>query len=384
MTSNFRLVRMILRKLSIPFALIASLGSISLACSAQHAAKGTSEKGTSETNSLVTQARALVAQGKLAEAEIALNQARDLSPDRLDLLTLLGKVEGRVGDYSQAVLTFRHVAALQPKSPDSHLDLAIALADNKDLSSALDETAAALALAPHSAIAHLTCARILDDLHRPQDSEAEFALVSKLAPENADCLYYWSLLEREQGNLPKETELLQRLVKLRPNDERAWFSLGRSLSEQSRDQEAIPPLRKAIALDPDAGGALYLLAKKVQKQNPAEYRQLMQRFQQTRDKSKDLDAIKTIGNQAYQASQRQDWPESIRLFREALASCDTCSIASALHRDLGLVLCRDGQIDQGKAELQDALALDPDDRDAAQALTILNQPATTSPSSNLH
>jgi len=368
MTSNFRPVRMIHRKLSIPFALIASLGSISLACSAQHAAKGTSEKGTSETNSLVTQARALVAQGKLAEAEIALNQARDLSPDRLDLLTLLGKVEGRVGDYSQAVLTFRHIA----------------LADNKDLSSALDETAAALALAPHSAIAHLTRARILDDLHRPQDSEAEFALVSKLAPENADCLYYWSLLEREQGNLPRETELLQRLVKLRPNDERAWFSLGRSLSEQSRDQEAIPPLRKAIALDPDAGGALYLLAKKVQKQNPAEYRQLMQRFQQTRDKSKDLDAIKTIGNQAYQASQRQDWPESIRLFREALASCDTCSIASALHRDLGLVLCRDGQIDQGKAELQDALALDPDDRDAAQALTILNQPATTSPSSNLH
>jgi len=371
MTNNLRLARMILRNMFVTSALLASLGTMSIQASAQHVAQA-----APETNTLLVQARTLVAQGKLAEAQILLNQAHDLSPERVDVLTLLGKVDGRLGDYPQAVQVFHHVVELQPKNPDAHLDLAIALADNKDLPAALDETTAALALAPHSPIAHLTRARILDDLHRPKDSEAEFTLVSKLAPENADCLYYWSLLEREEGNLPKETELLQRLVKLRSNDERAWFSLGRSLSEQSRDQEAIPALRKAVALDPDAGGALYLLAKKVKQQNPAEYDQLMQRFQQTRDKSKDLDAIKSLGNQAYQASQRQDWPESIRLFREALASCDTCSIASALHRDLGLVLCRDGQIDQGKTELQTALAMDPEDRDAAQALKILNQPAT--------
>jgi tetratricopeptide (TPR) repeat protein len=371
MTNNLRLARMILRNMFVTSALLASLGTMSIQASAQHVAQA-----APETNALLVQARTLVAQGKLAEAQILLNQARDLSPERVDVLTLLGKVDGRLGDYPQAVQVFHQVVELQPINPDAHLDLAIALADNKDLPAALDETTAALALAPHSPIAHLTRARILDDLHRPKDSVAEFSIVNKLAPDNADCLYYWSLLEREEGNLPKETELLQRLVKLRSNDERAWFSLGRSLSEQSRDQEAIPALRKAVALDPDAGGALYLLAKKVKQQNPAEYDQLMQRFQQTRDKSKDLDAIKSLGNQAYQASQRQDWPESIRLFREALASCDTCSIASALHRDLGLVLCRDGQIDQGKTELQTALAMDPEDRDAAQALKILNQPAT--------
>ena len=379
MTNNFRRERMILRKLLITSALLSGLGAIPVQASAQGAAKA-----TLETNALWVRARGLVAQGKLAEAEVVLKQARALSPERVDVLTLLGKVDGRIGDYPEAVAIFRQVVELQPKHSDSHLDLAIALADNKDLPAALDETTAAVALSPDSAVAHLTRARILDDLHRTKDSEGEFAVVRELAPENADCLYYWSLLEREEGNLPRETELLQGLVKLRPKDERAWFFLGRSLSEQSRDAEAIPALREAVALDPDAGGALYLLAKKVQQQNPAEYRQLMQRFQQTRDKSKDLDAIKTVGNEAYQASQRQDWPESIRLFREALASCDTCSIASALHRDLGLVLCRDGQIDQGKSELQTALALDPDDRDAAQALTILNQPAAASPPANLH
>jgi tetratricopeptide (TPR) repeat protein len=379
MRNNFRLSRIMYRTLFLWSALLGSFGTLSIHTSAQDEARV-----TPETNALLLRARNLVSGGKLAEAEIVLNQACRLSPQRVDLLTLLGKVEGRMGEYPQAVEAFRHVVELQPRTPDNHLDLAIALADNKELTVALDETTAALVLSPHSPLAHLNRARILDDLHRPKESEAEFSLVSKLAPESSDCFYYWSLLEREEGNLQKETELLQRLVKFQPKDERAYFFLGRSLSEQSRDQEAIAALRKAVALNPDAGDAVYLLAKKVKRQNPAEYRELMQRFQQIRDKSKDLDAIKTLGNQAYQASKRQDWPESIRLFREALAFCGNCSIASALHRDLGLVFCRNRQMDQGKAELQTALALDPDDRDAAQALRILNQPATFSPSPTLH
>ena len=378
MTNNFRQVRAIFRRLLVICALLGSLRVMPMQVFALQV-----NKPTSETDALLVRARNLVAEGKLAEAEIVLNKASGLSPDRIDVLTLLGKVEGRLAEYPQAVKTFRQVVQLQPRTSENHLSLAIALADNKDLNAALDETTAALTLAPRSPIAHLTRARILDDLHRSKEAEAEFSVVSKLAPDNADCLYYWSLVEREEGDLAKETELLKRFVKLRPDDERAYILLGRSLSEQSRNEEAIATLRKAISLNPDAGEALYLLARKVQQKNPAEYRELMQRFQQVRDKSKDLEAIKTLGNQAYQAWQQQNLPESIRLFREALASCDTCSISSSLHRDLGLVLCRNGQIDEGKAELQTALAMDPDDRDAAQALKILAQPATVNPSSNL-
>ena len=43
-------------------------------------------------------------------------------------------------------------------------------------------------------------------------------------------------------------------------------------------------------------------------------------------------------------------------------------IESTLHRDLGLTLCRDGQIERGAEELRKALALNPEDRDAAKAL----------------
>ena len=64
----------------------------------------------------------------------------------------------------------------------------------------------------------------------------------------------------------------------------------------------------------------------------------------------------------------QDWRESVRLYSEALETCGDCEIESALHRDLGLAHCRDGQIERGAEELRKALALNPEDRDAAKAL----------------
>ena len=104
MTNNLRLARMILRNMFVTSALLASLGTMSIQASAQHVAQA-----APETNTLLVQARTLVAQGKLAEAQILLNQAHDLSPERVDVLTLLGKVDGRLGDYPQAVQVFHHV-----------------------------------------------------------------------------------------------------------------------------------------------------------------------------------------------------------------------------------------------------------------------------------
>jgi Flp pilus assembly protein TadD len=46
-------------------------------------------------------------------------------------------------------------------------------------------------------------------------------------------------------------------------------------------------------------------------------------------------------------------------------------IESTLHCDLGLTLCRDGQIERGAEELRKALALNPEDRDAAKALGVI-------------
>ena len=84
-----------------------------------------------------------------------------------------------------------------------------------------------------------------------------------------------------------------------------------------------------------------------------------------------LDKAKALANEAFHAFTVQDWREAVRLFSEAVETCGDCEIESTLHRDLGLTLCRDGQIERGADELRKALALNPEDRDAAKALEMI-------------
>jgi tetratricopeptide (TPR) repeat protein len=111
----------------------------------------------------------------------------------------------------------------------------------------------------------------------------------------------------------------------------------------------------------------------VKRQDPAEARKLMQRFTAVRDEDARLDSVKSLGNRAYTASQSKDWPEAISLLRQALSACSNCSVAAGLHRNLGLALCESGNLQEGKQELQEALELDPNDRDAEAALRMLTK-----------
>ena len=83
--------------------------------------------------------------------------------------------------------------------------------------------------------------------------------------------------------------------------------------------------------------------------------------------------MKALGNEAYLAANKQDWPEAIRLLKKALASCQDCELAAGLHKNLGLALCNNGNLDECKQELQEALKLNPNDSDVVKALNIAAQ-----------
>jgi tetratricopeptide (TPR) repeat protein len=333
--------------------------------------------GVDPTSSeLLEQGRSLLEAGKLAEAELVLDRAEKLAPSDSVILTLDAKVKGRLGEYSNAVDLLKRVTWLTPKSPQAHVDLAIALADSGDLDSALAETATAISIAPSLSIAHLNRARILDDLKRDREANDEFVSAVRLAPGNPDCYFYWSLAERAQGNLAIATELLRKVVKLQPRNVRAHIMLANNLLDQNQTAEAVAELRSALAIDPNSAQALYKLSHVLHTTDPEESKRLRGQFDRLKAQNSLLDQSKALANEGFHAFTVQDWRESVRLFSEALETCGDCEIESALHRDLGLTLCRDGQIERGAEELRKALALNPEDRDAAkglEAIRILNK-----------
>jgi tetratricopeptide (TPR) repeat protein len=320
---------------------------------------------------LLGEAQLLAKDGRYAEAEVPLSKAAQLAPADPAVLTALAKIKGLTRQYEAAQSLFRKVIELTPNSPESHVDYAISLMDGGQPKPALAQTEIALHLAPKDVAAHLNRARILADLHRSSEARAEFEKTVALAPRNPDALFYWALLEREDQNLVREADLLKRLTVLQPRNAKAFFMLGQSLSEQGRKPEAVAALRESLAINPDSGETLYLLARNLQQQHPAEARQLLQRFQATRQETALLDQVKTFGNEAYQSYNQGDYAKATSLLRRALELCGECQAAAGLHKNLGLTLCKNGDVPAGKEELRQALALDPNDRDVVRALQLL-------------
>jgi tetratricopeptide (TPR) repeat protein len=329
------------------------------------------QQGAAPSSELLDQGRKLLEAGKLAEAELVLDRAEKLAPSDSVILTLDAKVKGRLGEYASAVALLKRVILLIPQSAQAHVDLAIALADSGDLKSALVETATAISIAPALAIAHLNRARILSDMNQDGQARDEFTLAARLDPGNPDCYFYWSFGERAQGNFTKETELLRKVVKLQPGNMKAHIKLADSLLDQSRTADAVAELRIALAIDPDSGQVIYKLSRALRTTDPEESKRLRAQFDRLKAQNSVVDQAKALANEAFHAFTVQDWRESVRLFTEAVETCGDCEIESTLHRDLGLTLCRAGQIERGAEELRKALALNPEDRDAAKALEMI-------------
>ena len=180
------------------------------------------------------QGQDLAAQGRFAEAEVPLKQAAEIAPENYALLTLLGKIEDRVGKHADAIALFRRVASGQPKSADAHVNLAIALADAGDLEEALKETSTAALLSPKSASVHVNRARVLADLHRPTKQKKSFPSLTSWPLTIRSVSIYWGLLEKDRGNLEKQTSLFQQLVRLQPDNLNALLLLAQSLQHESK------------------------------------------------------------------------------------------------------------------------------------------------------
>lgn len=314
----------------------------------------------------------LASHNHFAEAEVKFKQAQLLEPRNIEVLSDLAKVEGRLGEYSESAELFAEVVRLSPKIANNHLNYAIALADSQNLKAALDETNVAIRLAPQLPAAHRNAARILIDLGQPDKARDEFKIALRLAPTDPDTFYYWALLEHDEHNLPREQELLKNLVRLRPEQAKAWFLLARNAEEQSDDALAISSYRRALEIDPNNGEVMYRLSRLLRKSNPAEAQSLQKSFLEGRKNDATLEQAKSLGNKAYVASAAHDWHRSITLLQQALDVCGNCSIAAGLHKNLGLSFCQSGNTTEGENELRESLAINPNDRDAVKALQLLS------------
>ena len=258
------------------------------------------------------------------------------------------------------------------------MNLGIAQADQYDLEGALASFTTAVELAPESVATRYNKGRVLYDLGRHEDARTELQMATGV-PE---AVYLLAMIEKQRGSSARSRELLQQVVTALPSNADALYQLGLNHSQAGQRQTAVGYWRRAVDVNPEHGQALYNLARALRDASPDEAVGFQERFRKHREERRITDRAETLGNFALASADARDWPQAVDQLLEAINVCGKCPTQALLHKNLGLIYARSGNLDKAEASLRVASALLPSDEDIETSLQLIVAYKSRMPSSN--
>ena len=183
--------------------------------------------------------------GKAAEV---VNILRQLKPTDPDILYTAHRIYADLVDETTLSL-----AMVAPDSARMHQLMAHELARRADNEGAIEHYRAALKLEPHRSDLHFELAEMLNgssSAANQAEAEQEYkaALAENPFDEKSECRL--GDIDSRRSDSKRALEYYSRALKLQPNDADANLGMAKALMALHRLQEAEPPLRHAVQLEP--------------------------------------------------------------------------------------------------------------------------------------
>ena len=182
-----------------------------------------------------------------------------------------------------------------------------------------------------------------------------------------------AVTEKQLDNAARSAELLRQVVILDPKNTDAHYLLGQDLAKLGKESDAVAEWKKTTELDPEHAKALYNLARRLGQIDPAAAKPYQERFVELQKKRRITERADTLGNFALAAASARDSNQAVAQLEEAVEVCGDCRSKGDLHKNLGLIYCRSGNLEKGERELRIAGGLKPDDPDVKKSLEILQE-----------
>jgi tetratricopeptide (TPR) repeat protein len=221
------------------------------------------------------------------------------------------------------------------------------------------------------AAAHYNKGRLLLDMQRNKEAKPELEASLRIDPNIAGSWYLLGLIAMQATEDDEAVKDFKKVVALDPRNAEAHFMLGREMLESGDRAGAIAAWRKTIQIQPTYDEALYNLARVLSKSQPEEAKALESRVKDLKNQQHVMDRARTLGNFALASANAHDWPQAVSQLKEAIGVCGECEAKSRLHKDLGLIYCRSGNLHDGRAELLVAQKLSPEDDEIKKALRLI-------------
>jgi len=199
----------------------------------------------------VEEALRLLQARRFAEAEAALKALLAASPERPEVLEMLGVASGMQGKQAEALAWFDRSIAARPDSPSTRHNRARALMALGRPREAREDLEAALARNPALLPAWTELGGALVELGDARGAERAYRRALELKPDQPEAHYNLGVFLQRAGRDDDAMAAYERAIALRPAFAAARNNLGNVLRKRNRHDEAFVHYAEAVRVDPN-------------------------------------------------------------------------------------------------------------------------------------
>lgn len=156
----------------------------------------------------------------------------------------------RRGQASEGIAQMEIALRLKPDAVDVASNLALAYHAQKQTARAADLLARTVSLRPNVAVLHDNYAMVLIAMGRHEEATQQAQAALAIKADFAKPHFRLGEIAAAKGDLMRAATEFRAAAEIEPNWAAAWSRLGRTLLENKKPAEAIPPLQRALAIDP--------------------------------------------------------------------------------------------------------------------------------------
>lgn len=205
----------------------------------------------SSNEETLKQGMALLESKNTDEALEILQPFLENNPRSIEALHGVGMAQYLTRDYKGAIKNMSMAVALQPDNVVIVSNLAEAVRRDKDPEKALDLFRKAISIRNDYTMAHLGLANSLGDLDRFDEATAAFLEIFMRDPGFAPAYHYLGALLTKNDKPKEALPMLRKAVALRENYDEALVGLAMALEETENSDEALEIFNKLLSKDED-------------------------------------------------------------------------------------------------------------------------------------
>jgi tetratricopeptide (TPR) repeat protein len=187
-------------------------------------------------------------------AWVTMEKLHDTAPGSVWMLQAQGEANESQKAWEPAIIAFNHVLAIDPKRPGIHYQLGrIYLARfreagrQEDREAAMREFTAELSVAPQNGNAAYELANMQAEAGNLDEAHRAFEALLQQYPDFEEALVGLAGIDLTRQKPDEAAPLLQRAIRLRPDDEVAWWRLAqadRAMGNAQGQKEALAEFQK--------------------------------------------------------------------------------------------------------------------------------------------